>query len=59
MLSVRYNKGNTLNNLARYDEAIKCYDKVIEIEPNNADAWNNKGNALRDLSRYDEAYQML
>ena len=35
-----------LYNLGKYEEAIKCYDKAIEIDPNYADAWNNKGLAL-------------
>ena len=49
------NKGLALNSLGRYDEAIKCYDKAIEIDPNDADAWNNKGLALNSLGNNDEA----
>ena len=49
------NKGGTLYFLGKYDEAIKCYDKVIEIDPNDADAWNNKGLALSSLGNDDEA----
>ena len=37
------NKGLALDNLGRYEEAIKYYDKAIELDPNNADAWYNKG----------------
>jgi predicted negative regulator of RcsB-dependent stress response len=48
-------KGNALEDLNRYDEAITCYDRALKIDPNHADAWNNKGNALEDLNRYDEA----
>ena len=28
-----YNKGAALDNLNKYDEAIKAYDKAIEINP--------------------------
>jgi tetratricopeptide (TPR) repeat protein len=28
-------KGNALSNLGKYEEAIKCYDKSLEINPNN------------------------
>jgi tetratricopeptide (TPR) repeat protein len=50
-------KGNTLYNLKKYDEAIKCYDKAIEINPNDAGPWEGKGNALYGLGKYKEAKQ--
>jgi tetratricopeptide (TPR) repeat protein len=31
-----YGKGNALNGLKRYDEAIRCFDKAIELDPNYA-----------------------
>jgi tetratricopeptide (TPR) repeat protein len=34
-------KGNVYYKLKKYDEAIKCYDKAIEIDPNFTHAWNN------------------
>ena len=33
----------TLYNLNKPDEAIRAYDKVIEIDPKNPDAWYDKG----------------
>ncbi|MEG3057263.1 MAG: tetratricopeptide repeat protein [Methanoculleus sp.] len=50
-------KGNLLDDLDRYDEAIRCYDRALEIDPEYAIAWNNKGAALANLGRYDEAIQ--
>ena len=44
------NKGNALTNLNKSDEAIKAYDKAIEINPHNSDAWNDKGLALTNLN---------
>lgn len=35
-------KGNALSNLGKYEEAIKCYDKSLEINPNYALAQTNK-----------------
>jgi tetratricopeptide (TPR) repeat protein len=32
------NKGVALDNLRRYKEAIKCYDKVLDIKPDYAKA---------------------
>ena len=29
-----YNKGRILEGLGRYEEAIRCFDKVLEIDPN-------------------------
>lgn len=43
-----YAKGN-------YEEAIKCYDKVVELEPENIEAWYEKGNILEQLRHYKEA----
>jgi len=41
------NKGIALKNLGRLDEAIKCYDTVIEgINPRYKKAWYNKAVAL-------------
>ena len=44
-----------LSDLGRKDEAISAYDKALEIQPDDAEAWNNKGNALSDLGRKGEA----
>jgi tetratricopeptide (TPR) repeat protein len=30
------NKGNALKGLGKYKEAIQCYDRAIQIDPNNA-----------------------
>jgi len=49
------NKGLALYFLGKYEEAIKCYDKAIEIDPNDADVWNNKGDSMDSLGKYEEA----
>ena len=46
---------NNVSILNKYDEAIKAYDKEIEINPQNSSAWNNKGLALDHLNKLDEA----
>jgi len=49
------NKGSTLIDLERYEESIKYFDKVLEIQPNNITALVNKGVALQELKKYEEA----
>lgn len=48
-------KGNALNVQGNYEEAIKCYDKAIELDPNYTFAWSGKGNALSNLGKFEEA----
>ena len=42
-------------NLKKYKEAISCYDKCIEINPNNPKDYFNLGNSYVSLKKYDEA----
>jgi tetratricopeptide (TPR) repeat protein len=49
------NKGNALYELKRYEDAIKAYDKAIELNPKYTDPWNNKGLVLHKLKRYEDA----
>ncbi len=51
------NKGNTLVESSMYDDAIRCYDKALEINPCSMEAWNNKGLALARTGRLAEAVQ--
>ncbi|MEG4418451.1 tetratricopeptide repeat protein [Microcoleus sp. LAD1_D5] len=48
-------KERCLNKLERYDEALECLDKAIEIDSNYAMVWANRGDVLDNLKRYDEA----
>ncbi|OUL31197.1 hypothetical protein BV375_12550 [Nostoc sp. 106C] len=38
-----------------YQEAIACWDKTIEIQPNYYPAWGNRGIVLSKLARFAEA----
>ncbi len=50
------NKGIALKNLGRIDEAIACYDHVIEdIDPRYKKAWGNKANTLIGVGDLDSA----
>ncbi len=50
-----FNKGGALNSQGKYDEAIKAYDKAIEIDPQYADAWIGKGTTLYAQGRVNES----
>jgi len=38
-----------------YAEQLLAFEKAIELDPGNADAWFNKGYALAGMKKYDEA----
>ena len=44
-------KALSLYRLNNYDEALKCLNKVLELDPNDSDAWAAKGKFLSDLNR--------
>jgi len=49
------NKGSALGRQGKYDEAIKCFDEAIRLDPNRASAWYNKGTALKLLGKTSES----
>ena len=49
------NLGNAFNDLGQLDEAIKCYNKALAINPDFAEAHNNLGLALMELDQLDAA----
>src|SRR5690606_13965265 len=48
-------KGYSLTELNRLEEAIEAYNRAIELQPQSAWAWARKGRTLRLLNRYEEA----
>ena len=52
-----YNKGLELFSIGQYEEAVKCLDTAIQLNPEDSDAWYNKGIALKELGRDEEAEQ--
>jgi tetratricopeptide (TPR) repeat protein len=45
-------KGSSLSNLGRTEEAIKCLDRALMIDPRNLIAWSNKGTMLIRLGQF-------
>jgi tetratricopeptide (TPR) repeat protein len=48
-------EGAALRELGRYEDAVVCCNKALEINPNHVDAWECKGFALSSLHRNKEA----
>jgi tetratricopeptide (TPR) repeat protein len=55
-------KGENLRHQRRYDEAIACFDRALEINPQLEEArkakfyaWTNMGRNLKDSGRFHEA----
>lgn len=53
------NKSYSLHKLGRFQEAVDCLDKALELDPRDVAAWTNRGNSLNSLGRYDEAVLSL
>jgi tetratricopeptide (TPR) repeat protein/glycosyltransferase involved in cell wall biosynthesis len=51
------NRGITLWELRRYEEALASYDQALAIQPDYFEALNNRGNALLGLKRFEEALE--
>jgi tetratricopeptide (TPR) repeat protein len=58
------NKGNEFYDAKNFEEAIKCYEKAVQLNPGDAVLFNNLGNALiglaeikRDETLYQEAIE--
>ena len=45
-------RGNACYNLGLYDLAIANYDKAIQLEPNDAHAYNNRGVSKKNLGQH-------
>ncbi|MEW6493765.1 MAG: tetratricopeptide repeat protein [Cyanobacteriota bacterium] len=50
-----YNRGETLLELKRYEDALTAYNRAVEIKPEYAEAWKGKGDTLLELKRYEDA----
>jgi tetratricopeptide (TPR) repeat protein len=50
-----YRKGNSYYDRGFDEQAIKHYDKSIEINPNLVEVWKKKGDACCSLAKYEES----
>jgi tetratricopeptide (TPR) repeat protein len=47
--------GNTLLEQGRREEALKTFDKAVQLKPDSAELWKNLGDVLQKLERPNEA----
>ena len=56
---VDYNRlGNAYLMVSDFNQALQCYDKAIELEPEEPSHYNNKGGALARLQKFDLALEV-
>jgi tetratricopeptide (TPR) repeat protein len=56
-LTVLLNKGWALFKLEKFDEALKCFDSVLDKVPSNVEAWRRKGDVFAKTNRWGGAIQ--
>lgn len=44
---------------SQLDDALRCFDRAIELDPNYCAAYYHRGNTLANAGRVDEARQTL
>ncbi|MCC3602023.1 MAG: tetratricopeptide repeat protein [Microcoleus sp. PH2017_29_MFU_D_A] len=50
-----HNRGITLYNLSRFEEALAAYDRAITLRPDYAEVWQEKAKTLYELKKYKES----
>ncbi|MCX9085671.1 MAG: tetratricopeptide repeat protein [Candidatus Methanoperedens sp.] len=53
------NKGSVLDDLGKYEEALECYDKALEINPKDDDIWFNKACSESKLNNKIKSIEYL
>ncbi|HEX5458242.1 MAG TPA: tetratricopeptide repeat protein [Candidatus Nitrosotalea sp.] len=56
-INALYDEGKLLLCMGKYEEALQCYDRILEISPSSKRASGYKGLALFKLKRHAEASQ--
>ena len=51
--------GNCQDCMDKIEDAIASYDKALEMDPDNAEAWFNKGMTLKKRGQIKESTQCI
>lgn len=52
-----YRRGMAYYGKGDYINAIACFARGLQLDPNDVDAWFDQGESLNQLGRYDEAIE--
>jgi tetratricopeptide (TPR) repeat protein len=52
-------EGNYYHFQGKFDLAVNSYNKALEIDPDNADAWFNKGMSLKKIGSDEESAKCI
>jgi tetratricopeptide (TPR) repeat protein len=52
-------KGHALSQLGYHDEACACYERAVDLSPNNAGVWGSYSGELIGLGRVDRAWECI
>ena len=47
--------GHAFKDSGKYQKALQSFNKALELDPNNVEAWYNKGRVLEDIGKDQEA----
>ncbi|MCC3438157.1 serine/threonine-protein kinase [Microcoleus sp. PH2017_05_CCC_O_A] len=50
-----HNRGITLYNLSKFEEALAAYERAITLRPDYAEVWQEKAKTLYELKKYKES----
>ena len=50
-------RAGTYLNLEKYGDAVRLYSRLIEMDPEDAEAYTMRGGTFLDMKRYKEAIQ--
>ena len=45
--------------MGRCDEAVRCFDQALQLDPGDAEAWFDKGLTLKKLGNEEEAFRCM
>lgn len=54
-----HKKGISLRRTQRDEEAIKCYNRILEIDPKDVSTWNSKAYLYATIDRVDMALPLI
>ncbi|MCH7757625.1 MAG: tetratricopeptide repeat protein [Thaumarchaeota archaeon] len=50
-------KGKDFLENGQYEDALRCFEQAIIMNPNDPDLWNFKAVVLRSIGRHEEAIE--